>query len=142
MSKKWEPDDSTVEGPAGVDRIREALKRHNISTEGRVVTSREPGMDLVRLDLMRENMAPGITSWQLPIWGEGPSFYFITSTAPGAVVPEHAHKRDLFRVVISGSMYVSGVELKAGDWMYVPKGVPYSYSAAFNPGVISLHSYG
>lgn len=141
MSKTWEPDDARIEGRAGIERIREALKRHNITTEGRVVTSREPGMDLVRLDLKREEMPQGVEQWQLPVWGEGPAFAFISSTLPGAVVPEHSHKRDLFRVVISGSIIVSGVELKPGDWMYVPKGVRYSYSAAFNPGAITFHIY-
>jgi len=141
MSKKWEPDDSTVEGPAGVDRIREALERHKVTTQGRVVTSRDERMDLVRLDLKRNDMADGFDSWQLPVWGEGPGFIFLTVAAPGAVLPEHSHKRDLFRMVISGTMIVNGVELKPGDWMYVPKEVPYSYTAGFNPGVICFHIY-
>lgn len=142
MSARWKPDDSDVEGEAGIARIKDALKRHRISTRGRVVTSRDPGMDLVRLDLRRENMPEGFQSWQLPLWQDGPAFYFITAAAPGAVVPEHAHKRDLFRMVISGSMTVGGVELKPGDWMYVPKGVRYTYTSAFHCGVISFHSYG
>lgn len=141
MGARWEPDDSRVEGQTGIDRIREALRRHNFTTEGRVVTSRDPGMDLIRLDLRRERSPAGFEQWQLPVFGEGPAFPFLTSASPGAVVPEHSHKRDLFRIVISGSIIVNGVELKPGDWMYVPKGVPYSYSAAFNPGAISLHIY-
>ncbi len=141
MGTEWEPDDSQVEGPAGVDRIRAALETHRVTTQGRVVTSRDPGMDLVRLKLKREGLPEGFESWQLPVWGEGPAFVFITAALPGAVVPEHSHKRDLFRMVISGSMIVNGIELKPGDWMYVPKGVPYSYTAAFNPGLINFHIY-
>lgn len=141
MSKKWEPDDSLVEGPSGIERIREALKKHNVTIEGRVVTSRDLRMDLVRLDLKREDRPQGFEQWQIPAWGDGPAFPFITVADPGAVVPEHSHKRDLFRVVISGSIIVNGIELKPGDWMYVPKGVRYSYTAAFNPGAITLHIY-
>ena len=141
MSATWEPDDSRVEGPAGIERIKEALKRHDVGIEGRVVTSRDPRVDLVRLDLRRERSPEGFDQWQLPVYGDGPAFVFITSASPGAIVPEHSHKRDLFRMVISGSIIVNGVELKPGDWMYVPKGVRYSYTAAFNPGAITLHIY-
>jgi hypothetical protein len=141
VSARWEPDDSLIEGDAGIERIKEALKRHDISLEGRVVTSRDPRMDLVRLDLRRGGMPPGFEQWQLPVWGTGPTFAFVSTASPGAVLPEHSHKRDLFRMVVAGSMLVNGVELKPGDWMYVPKGVPYSYTAGFNPGVVCFHIY-
>lgn len=141
MSTGWEPDDSKVEGSGAIERIKAALERHKVTTERRVVTSRDERMDLVRLDLRRDDMPAGFDSWQLPVWGDGPGFVFITSATAGAVLPEHSHKRDLFRMVIAGSMLVNGVELKPGDWMYVPKGVPYSYTAAFNPGVICFHIY-
>ena len=131
-----------VEGPAGIRRVRAALKKHRIDLKGRVFTSRDPGMDLVRLRLKREATPDGFEQWQLPVTLEGPAFFFVTVAAPGAVLPEHAHARDLFRIVISGSIYVNGHELKPGDWMFVPKGIPYSYSAPFNPGAITYHCYG
>ena len=137
----WKVDDSTVEGPKGVARIRAALKKHRLTVKDRVITSRDPGIDDLRYTLRREDMPPGFQAWQLPFVGEGPTFFFITVAEPGAIVPTHEHKRDLFRFVISGSIITNGIELKSGDWMFVPKGVPYGYSAALNPGAITYHCY-
>jgi len=143
MSTKWSPDDSVIEGEAGKTRIREALERHNIRIgDDRVVTSRDPGMDDVRYALMRPGLPPGFIQWQLPIKLTGETFFFTTVCEPGAVVPTHSHKRDLFRIVVSGSIITNGIELKAGDWMFVPAGVEYSFSAALNPGAIINHCYG
>lgn len=142
MGTDWKPDDSTIEGDAGIERIKAALEKHNVTTQDRVVTSRDPGMDLVRHELMRGNMPPGVTSWQLPVWEQaGTMFPFMTVAAPGTVIPEHSHDRNLFRIVISGSMRVNGIDLAAGDWMYVPSGVTYSYTAGWDGGVINLHIY-
>jgi uncharacterized protein YegJ (DUF2314 family) len=131
-----------IEGPKGVRRIADALKKLRVNMKGRVVTSRDKGMDQVRLQLRRPDQPPGFESWQLPVKLDGPAFFYITVASPGAVVPEHAHERDLLRMVISGSILIDDLELKPGDWMFVPKGVPYSYSAPFNPGAICWHSYG
>lgn len=142
MGANWEPDDSTVEGPGAIGRIKAALEKHGVAIEGVVVTSRHPRMNLVRHELMRANMPPGIMSWQLPVFGTGPVFTFITVASPGAVVPEHTHQRPLLRMVISGTLIFEGIELGPGDWMYVPKGVPYSYSAGWDETMVSCHSYG
>jgi quercetin dioxygenase-like cupin family protein len=137
----WKPDDSAIEGRPAAEKIRAALAKHHIETKNRVLTSRDDSMDEVRNELRRGDMPPGIRSWTLPVLPEGGAFVFLTVAEPGAVVPEHTHKRDLFRVVLSGSIITEGKELKTGDWMFVPKGTPYSYSAAFNPGAIILHFY-
>ena len=63
----WTADDSSVEGPKGVARIRAALKKHRVTLKDRVITSRDPGMHDLHFTLGRENMPPGIQSWQLPI---------------------------------------------------------------------------
>ena len=138
----WKPDDSVIEGKPGVTRIKAALKKRRVDVTKRVVTSRDPGMSDLLHDLGRGEMPPGIQSWQLPITGAGNSvFFFLTVAQPGAIVPSHSHKRDLFRVVVSGSIITNGIELKSGDWMYVPAGVTYGYSAALNPGAIVYHCY-
>ena len=143
MSAKWSPDDSIIEGAAARNRIRKALAKHGIRTsDDRVVTSRDKGMDDVRYHMRREGMPPGFEQWQLPVKLSGETFFFMTVAAPGAVVPSHKHKRDLFRVVIWGSIFYNGLELKPGDWMFVPKGVEYSLSAAVNPGAAICHCYG
>jgi hypothetical protein len=145
MSKRkdWKPNDTVIEGRPGVARIKAALTKRRVKLGERVITSRDPGMDDLRFDLRRPDMPPGFQSWQLPFVLENcPVFFFLTVAEPGAVVPTHAHKRDLLRVVVSGSLITNGVELKSGDWMYVPSGAPYSYSAGLNPGLISFHCYG
>jgi mannose-6-phosphate isomerase-like protein (cupin superfamily) len=143
MSTKWSPDDSVIEGEAARSRIREALERHGLKiSDDRVTTSRDPGMDDVRAHMRREGLPPGFQQWQLPVKLSGETFFFLTVAEPGAVVPTHSHKRDLFRIVVSGSIITNGIELKAGDWMFVPKGVDYSFSAALNPGAIINHAYG
>jgi mannose-6-phosphate isomerase-like protein (cupin superfamily) len=143
MSPDWKPDDSVIEGRTGAQRIRASLKKHGINVKEGVITSRDPGMNDVRYALRRPDMPPGFQSWQLPVFLEGcPVFFFLTVAEPGAVVPSHSHQRDLFRVVVAGSITTNGIELKAGDWMFVPKGTPYNYSAGLNPGAISFHCYG
>jgi mannose-6-phosphate isomerase-like protein (cupin superfamily) len=143
MSTKWSPDDSVIEGEAARSRIREALERHGLKIgDDRVTTSRDPGMDDVRAHMRREGLPPGFQQWQLPVKLSGETFFLLTVAEPGAVVPTHSHKRDLFRIVVSGSIITNGIELKAGDWMFVPKGVEYSFSAALNPGAIINHAYG
>jgi mannose-6-phosphate isomerase-like protein (cupin superfamily) len=125
----------------GVKRINAALKKAGIVlTKGRVITSRDDSMDEAREELRRLNLPPGFQSWQLPV-PKNDLDIFLTVVSPGAVLPEHSHTRDLFRVVLSGSIFTEGKELKTGDWMYVPAGTPYSYSAGFNPGAIVMHVY-
>jgi mannose-6-phosphate isomerase-like protein (cupin superfamily) len=146
VSTKWTPDDSIIEGETGKKRIREALERLGFKTdEDRVITSRDPGMDEVRFHLRREKMPPGYEQWQLPVKLSGETFFFLTLAQPGAVVPTHRHERDLFRIVVWGSVIYNGIELKQGDWMFVPKGVPYSLSAAISPnspgGAMTCHAY-
>jgi mannose-6-phosphate isomerase-like protein (cupin superfamily) len=141
-TKPWKPDDSVIEGKPGAARIKTALRRRGADIKKRVITSRDPGMSDILYDLGRRDLPPGILSWQLPIAGDGGSvFFFLTVAQPGAIVPSHSHKRDLFRVVVSGSITTNGIELKSGDWMYVPAGVTYGYSAALNPGAIVYHCY-
>ena len=93
--------------------------------------------------LKRENMPEGVDKWQLPIiiGGERPAFLFLTSCRPNAEIPEHVHGNDtISRVVIGGSVMVANVELTHGDWFFVPKGVPYAYSAG-PYGASLLHIY-
>jgi hypothetical protein len=144
--ESWKPDDSAIEGSPGARKIKNVLERHGIIIVGgkQVVTSRDKGMDDIRFELMREGMPPGFVQWQLPIVFGAGTFAFLTVSEPGAVVPTHKHKRDLFRIVLSGSIITDGIELKTADWMYVPKGVPYSYHAAFTGsagGAITFHVY-
>ena len=137
----WKPNDKVIEGRIGAQRVAAALKKQGIVIKDQVITSRDEGMDDVLFELRRPDMPPGIQSWQLPVILDKSTFVFLTVAEPGAIVPTHKHSRNLFRVVISGSIITDGKELKSGDWMFVPKGAEYSYHAALNPGAVTMHFY-
>ena len=136
---RYTPDDRIIEGEEGKRRVAEALKKLG---DG-IITSRDSGVNDILFDHFRPGMPPGVSQWQLPVKLDGPVFGFLTAMDPHAVVPTHAHKRDLFRIVVSGSLILhDGRELKSGDWMFVPANVEYSLRAGVNPGAVSLHVYG
>ena len=143
MNSKWRPDDSFLtkkDGEqAGARRIREVLLRHGFEP-GQILTSRDKGMEEVVNELKRTNMPPGVEQWQLPVAIAG-TFAFRTVAEPDAVIPDHSHRANLFRVVVSGTAIYRDVELTAGDWMLVPKGKSYSLRAAGNPGFSINHMY-
>jgi hypothetical protein len=145
LSRDWKPDDSFIEGDAGSRRIREALEEYGIKIEkGYVLTSRDPNINQVRHRLRRPEMLEGFRQWQLPVQlNECPTFFFLTVADPGAVVPAHSHTRDLFRIVVLGGITLhDGRKLGVTDWMFVPAGTDYGYSADLNPGATTLHCYG
>lgn len=142
----WKPDDSFLDISngeiKGVKRIKDALAKHGKKL-GKIYTSKDQDMDTIRKELEHTNAAPGFKQFQLPV-ALGPNqdvLAFMTIAEPGAVVPSHAHKVDVFRVIVSGSAFFNGVELKAGDWMVIPAGESYTLRAADNPGYISYHLY-
>jgi quercetin dioxygenase-like cupin family protein len=145
MGSDWRPDDSFIDKEGGelkgVLRVKEALKKHGIEARP-VVTSRDEGIDKVRQELKRTHLPPGFEQWQLPV-ALGPNqdaVAFVTVGLPGAEIPEHSHKCDLFRIVVSGSVYHEDKELTAGDWMYVKEGAPYKLTAG-GFGCIIFHMY-
>lgn len=143
MSSRWRPDDSFLDKEdgeqAGVRRIREVLRKHGFR-EGQILTSRDKGMEGVLDELKRNHLPPGIQQWQLPVAIDG-TFAFHTVAEADAVIPEHSHRANLFRVVVSGTAIYRDVELSAGDWMLVPKGRRYSLKATSNPGFSINHMY-
>jgi len=143
----WQPDDSFLEPDntgkmKGVTKVKTHLANHGRQL-GKIYTSQDKDIDTIRKELENANSAPGFKQWQLPVV-LGPKedvLAFMTVADPGAVVPSHAHKVDVFRLIVSGTAYYNGVALKAGDWMVVPAGESYSLTAADNPGYISYHLY-
>lgn len=58
---------------------------------------------------------------------------------PNVVVKEHSHTKGFLRVVMFGEYTFTGlpdgeVTLKAGDWVYIPKGQKYGYRTGANGG--------
>lgn len=77
-------------------------------------------------------MEPGFEKVQLPVWfdaGNNESAgvqFFITKAQPNAETKLHSHPGDAIRFIVSGSIFFNEVELRAGDWMFIPRGVDYS----------------
>ncbi len=137
MSPRWTPNDTFLinKRQAGLKAVNKALKDHKKSLTSGILTSRDARVDHARYDLRKAGMPPGWDTWQLPAYlVDTPTFFFLSACAPGAVLPTHSHTVNQFRIVLSGGMIHNGVELRSGDWMYIPKGEEYSLSASTNPG--------
>lgn len=114
----------------GIDRIKKALETVGGSTPGKIVTSRDANADKLLDALMVSNIPSGFTKYQLPVYFTGGpgSQFFISIGAPNTEVPRHSHDEgDGIRFIMSGSIIFDGRELSAGDWMFIPKGQPYSF---------------
>jgi quercetin dioxygenase-like cupin family protein len=135
MSSGWRPDDSLLDRNSkgqvkGARRVNDVLRKGGIRAANRITTSRDQGMSAARTALKRTGMPTGVEQWQLPVALplEG-VLVFISRMKPGAVVPLHAHRVWVFRIVISGSLKYAGKTLKPGDWMLVPPGKEYTIEA-------------
>lgn len=144
---EWKPDDSILKdkNQAGVDRVKRVLERNGLNLErlDHIVTSRDPEWVQARHELRRENMPPGWETWQLPTYLlNSATLFFLTVSAPGAVLPKHHHDVPQIRIVCSGGLIYDGKELKSGDWMYIPAKVDYVLTASLNPGgCVSYYAY-
>jgi hypothetical protein len=112
----------------GKQRINEALAKVGHKQGSRILTSRDrEAVELCNLLAVDQSQLPkGFVKWQLPFYLDGGQF-FLTSAEPGRTVGEHSHDNDGLRVIMSGSVFFDGIELNAGDWMYIPKGKEYSF---------------
>ena len=125
MSEKFKP--THIPFAEGKERINEALAKVGHKMDSRILTSRDrEAVKLCNLLGIPQDQTPkGFTKWQLPFYLEGGQF-FITAAQPGAEVGEHSHDNDGVRFIMSGSVYFDGIELNAGDWMFIPKDKRYS----------------
>ncbi|MCC7170857.1 MAG: hypothetical protein IT459_10440 [Planctomycetes bacterium] len=125
MAKSFDPNKLTFE--EGSQRVAAALKKAKVTLGKRILTSKD--RDAVKLAnlLAIDNIPDGFRKWQLPFVMD-PSQLFISVGNPGAVVKKHSHKEgDGIRFIAGGSILYEGQELVAGDWMYIPRGKPYSF---------------
>lgn len=145
-SGAWKPDASFREiiddEFKGVGRAKKALEAAGITLGDGVITSRDQKMAQVTEELRSASPPTGLIQWQLPIFSDDrATLYFISVAQPGAKVPPHKHGDDsIFRIVISGSLIFEGAEFVSGEWMYIPKGVSYSYEAG-DSELVTLHTY-
>ena len=112
----------------GKHRIEAALSKIGHKMRSRILTSRDKeAVELCNLlGVADQDLPKGFNKWQLPFYLDGGQF-FITTAQPGAKVGEHSHDNDGVRFIVSGSIFFDGIELVSGDWMYLPKGLPYSF---------------
>jgi hypothetical protein len=123
---KFDPNQINFE--QGLERIERGLHKAKVKLADRVITSRDEDARKVTRLLQVDNVPAGFQKWQLPISLKEPSQMFISTAAAYAKVPEHFHRDgDGVRFIISGSIIYKGVELTAGDWMFIPKGKSYSF---------------
>lgn len=122
----FNPNKSTIE--RCIVQLREVQAKHKINTKT-ILTSRDPiCRKLAYSTLNVENVPEGFTKTMLPVFFEDATTLYISSGAPGAVVPEHSHDEgDGIRFMISGSIEYGDKELTEGDWMFVPAGAKYSF---------------
>ena len=108
-------------------RVNDALARANMNLEGKIVTSRDPGMEGLTEALRIDNVPEGFSKWQLPISMRCATHMFFTVVAPGAKTPIHSHDEGPgMRFITGGSIIYEGKELFPGDWMFVPAGAQYT----------------
>src|SRR5579871_126598 len=54
-----------------------------------------------------------------PLWDY--KMFYVVDVPPGVTIPKHSHKEAVFRILISGSLTINGVEIdKPGTWYVVP----------------------
>jgi hypothetical protein len=89
--------------------------------------------DLLRVDTP---FGSGIRKWQLPVNMIEMRVYE-TVFPPNSVVKPHLHPINTLddpggslRIVVKGSITYNAKIFKAGDWFFVPNGVPYTFTSA------------
>jgi len=110
----------------GAVRVEGVVRKRGIDLSKKIMTSRDPDAKRLTAALPVTNVPHGFTKHQLPFVLQD-SQLFITHAPAGAKVGEHSHDEgDGIRFIAQGSVTYNGVELTEGDWMYIPKGVPYN----------------
>jgi quercetin dioxygenase-like cupin family protein len=124
--RDWDPNRTTFE--EGQPHLKAVMRRVGLDPDAQILTSRDPVAQEIHQQLQTQNVPAGFRKWQLPFSIYNPSNVYITVGEPNAKVPRHAHVHgEGYRVIIEGSILYEGKELTAGDWMYIPKGQPYSF---------------
>jgi len=141
MSRPEGFDPNQVSFDQGVERLRSAAAKLGLDDRRGILTSRDPVAAEARKMLMVSNIPGGFTKWQLPVMLDRPSQLFITVAEPGATVTEHSHDEgDGIRFIAGGSIIHDGVELTAGDWMFIPAGVKYGFQVG-DLGALMCYCY-
>jgi len=134
----FEPVDSPFE--FGIRRIEEACDKIGFDPDAGVVTSKDAIAQKLKAMLAGIKTPEGFHKWMLPLSLPGAHF-FMSIGEPMASVPPHSHDHGAgIRFIVAGSIIYNNTELTSGDWMYVPKGVKYSFVVGHN-GVTLASGY-
>lgn len=135
---KFDPNQATyAEGAVRVERAVRALK---VDLKSKIVTSRDPAAEKLKRALPIRNVPEGFEKWQLP-FAFDKGLFFVTHAKAGVKAGEHSHDEgDGIRFIVSGSIYFNKHELTAGDWMFIPAGVPYSFEVG-KAGALMCYCY-
>ena len=110
----------------GEEKVKHACAEAGLKIGSKIITSRDRNAVVAANLLSVDNIPGGFKKWQRPFVMDR-SQLFISIGSPDAKVPEHSHDEgDGIRFIMSGSIHYNGMELTAGDWMYIPKGAKYS----------------
>ena len=121
-------DPNTVTFAEGEVRVERALKRAGVDIRAQIVTSKDDSAQKLLKMLTVSNVPAGFTKYQLPIVLDR-SQLFISTGQPNAKVDEHSHNDgDGIRFIAAGSIEYNGQTLRAGDWMFIPKGKAYRFT--------------
>lgn len=121
---KFDPNQVTF--AQGAVRVEGVVRKLGVDLRRQVLTSRDPVALELRKLLPVTNVPKGFEKYQLPFVLQD-SQLFVTTAPAGAKVEEHAHEDgDGVRFIAHGSVHYNGMELKEGDWMFIPKGLRYS----------------
>lgn len=116
----------------GEVRVQRVLRHSKVDISNRVMTSQDAEAKRLKEMLPVTAVPDGFEKWQLPFIFERGQF-FMSVGKPNAHVGEHVHSEGQgIRFILSGSIVFEGKELKAGDWMYIPQGVKYSFKVGPN----------
>lgn len=120
-------DPNQVTFAEGEVRVQRVLQHAKVDITKRVLTSKDEESKRLRVLLPVTTVPDGFEKWQLPFVFERGQF-FISVGKPDVAVPEHVHRDGQgLRFILSGSIVHDGKELVAGDWMYIPQNVGYSF---------------
>ena len=125
MNSNFKPNSCKFE--AGVERVKTAIKASKQNLSGKILTSKDNNITSLLNSLKVQNIPDNFSKWQLPFIFDRAQIY-VSVGSPGADVPEHSHDEGSgLRYIVSGSISYNGKSLQQGDWMYIPKGVKYSF---------------
>jgi len=126
---------------ACLQHLHQVTKAAGLDIEQGITTSQDPGVKKVLKSLEVSNIPTGFVKVQLPVAFDGPTTTYMSFGAARTKVPLHSHDEGAgIRVIMFGSIKYKGRKLTAGDWMYIPKGVPYEFEVG-NMGVGMFYCY-